>query len=173
MQRLALFDPLFRLDNKRVTDNSGQPIDYFGLGLLTLLFFFENMLLRHNKAGVRELARFFQDVNQGEIDLDVAGFEKLAPDASLEDGLFDIIILKKCNLAEFIRLATLALRGEHLNDPNLIYFQARHIEVSSPDYVQMNLDGEYGGTLPGVFTALPKHLQLLVDETGNASYRHN
>ena len=40
MQRLALFDPLFRLDNKRVTDNSGQPIDYFGLGLLTLLFFF-------------------------------------------------------------------------------------------------------------------------------------
>ncbi len=78
MQRLALFDPLFRLDNKRVTDNSGQPIDYFGLGLLTLLFFFENMLLRHNKAGVRELARFFQDVNQGEIDLDVAGFEKLA-----------------------------------------------------------------------------------------------
>lgn len=78
MQRLALFDPLFRLENKKATDNSGRPIDYFGLGLLTLLFFFENMLLRHNKAGVRELAVFFQNVNQGEIDLDIASYEKLA-----------------------------------------------------------------------------------------------
>ena len=28
----------------------------------------------------------------------VGGFEKLAPDASLDDGLFDVFILKKCNL---------------------------------------------------------------------------
>ena len=41
----------------------------------------------------------------------VGGFEKLAPDSSLDDGMFDLIILKKANLAEFIRIATLALRG--------------------------------------------------------------
>jgi len=78
IQRLALFDPLFRLENKKATDNSGKPIDCFGLGLLTLLFFFENMLLRHQRAGVRDLAVFFQQASQGEIDLDSAGFEKLA-----------------------------------------------------------------------------------------------
>ena len=39
MQRLALFDPLYRLENKKTTDKSGRPIDYYSLGLLTLLFF--------------------------------------------------------------------------------------------------------------------------------------
>lgn len=80
IQRLAIFDPLFRLENKKTTDNSNHPIDYFSLGLLTLLFFFENMLLRNRKTGVKELAEFFQTVNQGEIDLDSAGYEKLARD---------------------------------------------------------------------------------------------
>lgn len=70
MQRLALFDPLYRLENKKTTDHSGRPIDYYSLGLLTLLFFFENMLVRNHKTGVRELARFLQTINQGELDLD-------------------------------------------------------------------------------------------------------
>ena len=80
VQRLAIFDPLFRLENKKTTDNSNHPIDYFSLGLLTLLFFFENMLLRNHKTGVRELAEFFQSINQGEMDLDDEGYEKLARD---------------------------------------------------------------------------------------------
>jgi diacylglycerol kinase (ATP) len=101
----------------------------------------------------------------------VGGFEKLAPDASLNDGLFDVLVLKKTNLAEFIRLTTLALRGEHLYDPNVIYFQTRHLEVSSPDYVQLNLDGEFGGTLPCVFTNLKSHLQIIVDESGQSVYK--
>ncbi len=102
----------------------------------------------------------------------VGGFEKLAPDASLNDGLFDCLILKKCNLAEFIRVVTLALRGEHLNDPNVIYLQTRSIQVTSPDYVQLNLDGEFGGTLPCVFTNLPSHLRVIVDESGESSYKN-
>lgn len=80
VQRLALFDPLFRLENKRAVDNSQRPIDYFTLGLLSLLFFFESMLQRNNQAGVKELAGFFHRINQGEMDLDAAGFEKLARD---------------------------------------------------------------------------------------------
>lgn len=52
----------------------------------------------------------------------VGGFEKLAPDASIDDGLFDVIAVKKCNLAEFIRLVTLAIRGEHLQDKKVVYF---------------------------------------------------
>lgn len=101
----------------------------------------------------------------------VGGFEKLAPEASMNDGLFDVLILRKCNLAEFIRVVTLALRGEHLSDPNLIYFQTNHIEINSPDYVQLNLDGEFGGTLPCVMTNLKSHLQIIVDESGQSIYK--
>jgi diacylglycerol kinase (ATP) len=101
----------------------------------------------------------------------VGGFEKLAPEASLDDGLFDVFILKKCNLVEFIRVATAALRGEHINDPNMIYFRTSNIQVTSPDYVQINLDGEFGGTLPCMFSMLPSHINIIVDQTGNSTYK--
>jgi diacylglycerol kinase (ATP) len=101
----------------------------------------------------------------------VGGFEKLAPDASLDDGLFDVFILKRCNLGEFIRVVSSALRGEHINDPNVIYFKTNSIQVTSPDYVQINLDGEFGGTLPSMFSLLPSHINIIVDETGNSTYK--
>ncbi|BDG33580.1 diacylglycerol kinase [Parageobacillus thermoglucosidasius] len=92
----------------------------------------------------------------------VGGFEKLAPDSSLNDGMFDLIILKKTNLAEFIRLVTLAARGEHINDPHLIYTKANRIKVTSPNNMQLNLDGEFGGMLPGEFVNLHQHLEVFV-----------
>ncbi|HEY4601536.1 MAG TPA: diacylglycerol kinase [Cerasibacillus sp.] len=92
----------------------------------------------------------------------VGGFEKLAPDAKINDGYFDLIILRKTNLAEFIRLATLALRGNHLEDERIIYTQAKHIKVTPVDDMQLNIDGEYGGLLPGEFINLQEHIEFVV-----------
>ncbi|MGJ7912420.1 diacylglycerol kinase [Neobacillus sp. LXY-1] len=92
----------------------------------------------------------------------IGGFEKLAPDSSINDGLFSLLILKKVNLAEFIRVATLAIRGEHINDPNVIYTKANRIKVQSPEKVQLNLDGEFGGLLPAEFENLYRHLEVFV-----------
>ncbi|EHB62614.1 MULTISPECIES: diacylglycerol kinase [Paenibacillus] len=90
----------------------------------------------------------------------VGGFDKLAPGASIDDGLFDVIALRKCNLAEFVRVATLALRGEHVNDKKVLHFRTDYMEVTSPGQVQLNLDGEFGGMLPGTFRILPQHLRI-------------
>lgn len=92
----------------------------------------------------------------------VGGFEKLAPDASINDGLFTLLILKKTNLADFIRLATLALKGEHLNDPKVIYEKVKFVKVQSAEKVQLNLDGEYGGVLPAEFENLYRHINVCV-----------
>lgn len=92
----------------------------------------------------------------------IGGFERLAPDASINDGLFSLLILKKVNLAEFVRIATLAIRGEHVNDPNVIYTQANRIKVYSEEKVQLNLDGEFGGLLPAEFANLYRHLEVFV-----------
>lgn len=78
MQRLAIFEPLFRLQNKRGLDRSKQPIDYYGLGFLTLLFFYENMLMRNRKTGVNELAQFFAETNRGRLDLTLEDYSKIA-----------------------------------------------------------------------------------------------
>ncbi|MDG5473616.1 diacylglycerol kinase [Jeotgalibacillus sp. ET6] len=90
----------------------------------------------------------------------VGGFEKLAPDSSINDGLFTLLFLKKTNLAETIRIISLALRGEHLNDPHLVYVKANHIKVTAKEKVQLNLDGEYGGLLPAEFQNLYRHLTV-------------
>lgn len=92
----------------------------------------------------------------------VGGFEKLAPNASINDGRFSMFILKKCNLYEFIRVVSLALRGEHLNDPLVIHAMPSKIEVTSDEKVQLNLDGEFGGLLPAHFENLYRHIEMFV-----------
>lgn len=92
----------------------------------------------------------------------VGGFEKLAPDSSINDGYFTLIILKKCNIAEFLRVVTLASRGEHLDDPLIVMVKARKVVVTSKDEVLLNLDGEYGGTLPAEFENLYQHIDMFV-----------
>lgn len=92
----------------------------------------------------------------------VGGFEKLAPDAKINDGYFDLLILRKANLAEFIRIATLVLRGTHIDDDHVIYTQAKHIKVTPADKMQLNIDGEYGGLLPGEFINYREHIEFFV-----------
>ncbi len=92
----------------------------------------------------------------------VGGFEKLAPDASINDGKFTLLILKELNMAEFIRVASLALRGDHLSDPHVIYAKASKISVTTEERVLLNLDGEYGGLLPATFENLARHIEMYV-----------
>ncbi|MDA7026768.1 diacylglycerol kinase [Bacillus sp. CLL-7-23] len=94
----------------------------------------------------------------------VGGFEKLAPDSSLNDGMFDLIILKRSNLAEFIKVAGLALRGEHIHHEHVIYTKANRVKVTVKDKMLLNLDGEYGGQLPGEFENLYHHLDVIMSK---------
>lgn len=104
----------------------------------------------------------------------VAGFDRLLPDASTSDGLFDFIALRKCSLTEFFRLATLVMRGESvIEESSFLHFRSNRIQVESDSRVQLNLDGEFGGTLPCVFDMLPSHIRIIVDEKGESSYRKN
>lgn len=123
--------------------------------------------IRANEAELHEEVMMFLICNSNSV----GGFEKLAPEASLNDGLLDVFILRKCNLADFIRIVSAALRGEHMNDPHVIHFKTNQIDIASPDYVQINLDGEFGGTLPCTFSVLPEHLQIFVDESGTSTYK--
>lgn len=100
----------------------------------------------------------------------VGGFEKLAPDASLHDGMFDLIIVKKTSLADSIRLTGAALRGEHIHDPAVVYVQANRIKVYVEEEMHLNLDGEYGGELPGEIINLHHHLYLSVPEKTYEEY---
>ncbi|MFJ8064515.1 replicative DNA helicase [Psychrobacillus sp. NPDC096426] len=78
MRRLALFDSLYELQRKQKKDVNGTPIDMQGLGLLTLLFFFEHKLLRNNKAGTVELAAYILHITEQKYELSPGQEESLA-----------------------------------------------------------------------------------------------
>lgn len=92
----------------------------------------------------------------------VGGFEKLAPNAKMDDGYFDLLILKKMNMADFVRIASLATKGAHLEDKHIFYARANRIKVHTEEKMQLNIDGEFGGLLPGEFTNLYQHIDVFV-----------
>ncbi|GGF26221.1 diacylglycerol kinase [Halobacillus andaensis] len=94
----------------------------------------------------------------------VGGLEKLAPGAKMDDGVFDLMIIEKMNIAEFVRLATLAIQGNHLNHPKFIHTTASRVKVHTEEKMQLNIDGEFGGLLPGEFVNLYRHMEFFVPE---------
>lgn len=99
----------------------------------------------------------------------IGGFEQIAPDASLDDGNFALIVVKTSNVAEIIRLMTMVLNGgRHINDSNIIYAKTRKViaKTASGEKMKINLDGEYGGDAPMTFVNLRQHIEMFanVDE---------
>ncbi|MED3648820.1 replicative DNA helicase [Halalkalibacterium halodurans] len=78
IRRLALFEPLHVLERKREEDLEGKSIDMKGFGLLTLLFFFEQKLMRQSKTGVKQLAAFLESVSEQKYLLSEEKYEVLA-----------------------------------------------------------------------------------------------
>lgn len=79
------------------------------------------------------------------------GFTKLAKNASIQDGEFDVICIKKTAIHEIPRLFLKVLQGEHLNDSSIDYFTAKelHIECKTKDHTFItDVDGEEGPDFP-------------------------
>ncbi len=92
----------------------------------------------------------------------IGGFKKIAPKADVLDGLLDIVIVKKSDVANLANIFFNIFSGEHVNHPNVIYFKSNNIKLSTTDDVNIDIDGEYGGKLPATFEVLPKAFKILV-----------
>ena len=78
MRRIALLDSLVSLQNKQTKDAQGNSIDMRGLGMLTLLFFFERQLSREYKTGVADLQQFFLNITRDTYQIEPLEMEKIA-----------------------------------------------------------------------------------------------
>lgn len=92
----------------------------------------------------------------------IGGFKKIAPKADVLDGLLDIVIVKKSDVANLANIFFNIFSGEHINHPNVIYFKSNNIKLNTTDDVSIDIDGEYGGQLPATFGILPKSFKILV-----------
>ncbi len=86
----------------------------------------------------------------------------LAPDASLEDGLLDVVIVGEVPKLRFLRLLPTVFKGEHVRQPNVEVLRAREIEVSADRPFTMYADGDPIGQLPVHVRALQGAVQVMV-----------
>ena len=77
-ERILLFEPLNKLSSMQRKDRKNQPIDMRGLGLLTLLYFFEQKIMRNVKVGTKQLAEFLYEATNTYIDLPQEQYSLLA-----------------------------------------------------------------------------------------------
>jgi diacylglycerol kinase (ATP) len=85
-----------------------------------------------------------------------------APEASVSDGLLDLVILKDSGslkmLDELVNIKT----GNYAGEDNIFYAKARKVLVKSKERrVTVTIDGEPIGILPATFQVFPKALTVV------------
>ena len=85
----------------------------------------------------------------------------VAPEARLEDGYFNLVVIGDVSKTEVLTNITRLYRGTIAGHPKVKTFQARSIELTSEEEVLIDLDGELVGRLPARFQILPQKLQVI------------
>src|SRR5689334_15199116 len=91
------------------------------------------------------------------------GGMKIAPDAKLTDGKFDVIGVGDLSAMKIFTSAPRIYTGSHLSMPEVSHALARKIIVKPADRaaeVALEVDGELPGRLPATFQIIPEALRV-------------
>lgn len=86
----------------------------------------------------------------------------MGPDAEVDDGLFDVVIMGDLSKREVVLLSGDIYKGTHIEHPKVKTFKAKKIVAESNEEVLIDMDGEQPGKLPCVFEIVPKCLNLKI-----------
>lgn len=86
---------------------------------------------------------------------------KMAPMADLQDGLLDVLLVRKTKLMNLIKLFPKIYSGKHIQSPLLEYRQVKNISVHSEYQQALTIDGEIKGSVPFKVTVLPEKLVVI------------
>lgn len=93
------------------------------------------------------------------------GFKRIAPEASVCDGLLDICVFRKCPALEIMPLILQVVAGDHVNSQYVTYFKTKELTLICDEAVGTDLDGEKGVELPMEVKVIPGILKILAPES--------
>jgi diacylglycerol kinase (ATP) len=90
------------------------------------------------------------------------GGMNIAPDARIDDGLFDICILGAAGKLEFILAFPRVFKGTHTTHPKVSMLRGKRVRLETDPPLPVLLDGEVRGLTPVEFTIEPGALPVLM-----------
>jgi diacylglycerol kinase (ATP) len=86
----------------------------------------------------------------------------LAPEASPDDGLFDVLLIGDVTKMDFLTAVGKIYRGTHLAHPKVDLLRGAGVAVDAPVALPIETDGENVGTTPARFDVVPGALRVRV-----------
>ncbi len=93
---------------------------------------------------------------------------KIAPDAKLDDGKFDVVSIGDIGAARILTNAPRLYLGAHLSIPGVGHALASKViarPANDDQRIEIEVDGEIPGSLPATFQILPRALRVRCPET--------
>jgi YegS/Rv2252/BmrU family lipid kinase len=90
------------------------------------------------------------------------GGMKLAPDASPDDGLFDVVLIGDITKLDFVTTSPKLYGGGHVHHPRVDVLRSATVEIEAASLLPVELEGEPVGTTPARFEIVPRALRVRV-----------
>lgn len=85
----------------------------------------------------------------------------VAPDAELDDGLLDIIVVLDCSPIDLARLAAGYVLSDYRENENVVFRRAKNVSIRSNPPLSLSADGDVLTDAPVQFRILPGALQAV------------
>jgi diacylglycerol kinase (ATP) len=96
----------------------------------------------------------------------IGGAVPVAPEARLDDGLLDLLVVPDLDMAEMGLLLPRLLVGKHQDHPTLFTERARHLEFRANPALHLSLDGELTRAEEAILRVVPGAVRILVGPAG-------
>jgi len=155
------FDAQVALEANRIHWLRGNAV--YGIALAKIL------ILKHSRPRVRvryeggepfETDITLLTINNGRVE---GGAFVMAPDAEIDDGLFDVVVARGMGRLGILGLLPQVLKGQHMSHPKVMKFRTSRLTVESDEPLPVHADGElhYTGPTKLDIEVLPKRLEVI------------
>jgi YegS/Rv2252/BmrU family lipid kinase len=86
----------------------------------------------------------------------------LAPQAELDDGLLDVVLISESNKRTFLKDLPKVFKGTHTENPRVTMLTGQKVQLSADRPFEIYADGDPIGSLPATVSISPRSLNVLV-----------
>jgi diacylglycerol kinase (ATP) len=92
------------------------------------------------------------------------GGMRITPQASIEDGLLDLCLVKDVSRLTLLRVFPRVFNGTHILHPKISYIKTKWLTIDSSEPAELFADGEFIQSLPARIDVLPSELEVVTKQ---------